>query len=566
MKLELQWLNKDKKENIEPRIFIHDTEKSYGDKNTGNKLIFGDNLLALKALEAEYTGKIKAIYIDPPYNTKNAFDHYDDNKEHSIWLELMYQRLKALQKLLAEDGIIWISIDNQECHYLKVICDEIFGRNSFISDITYERSGSAGLGQSGSFVNTSEHILVYGKNEAKLNNVLGQTPLPLKTKKRYNKVLVSEGEKKLINEFPSKSNKLPVKIFKHSNFSIETISLKKPVERSEEINEEYINNYQRIFRTNNVQKENAFQNSLINEMEKTSLYTVEYTPSRGKYKDQLITLYYYNAELFSWLKDTSFIENDVIFKTNKLTSVWKHEEIPKADLANEGNVEFSRSKKPEQLIKRILELSTNEGDLILDSFLGSGTTAAVAHKMNRKWIGIELGEHALTLCKPRLDRVIDNKDKSGITKSVNWNGGGGYDFYSLAPSLIKEDELGERVINKELTDEQLSRTIALQEGFSFIKEDNYYWKQFKGTEHSYLYVLNDFVSEELMNDIQNSMQKDEFLLLVCRSFDNHIINKFNNIKIKKIDSYRLENYDYAQENYKLNIVEYRDEVDDFESS
>ncbi|PTK31162.1 site-specific DNA-methyltransferase [Staphylococcus hominis] len=564
MKLELQWLHKNKKENIEPRIIIHDKEKSYGDKNTGNKLIFGDNLLALKALEAEYTGKIKAIYIDPPYNTKNAFDHYDDNKEHSIWLELMYQRLKVLQKLLAEDGTIWISIDNQECHYLKVICDEIFGRNSFISDITYERSGSAGLGQSGSFVNTSEHILVYGKNEKKLNNVLGQTPLPLKTKKRYNKVLVSEGEKKLIKEFPSKSNKLPVKIFKHSNFSIETISLKKPEERSEEINEEYINKYQRIFRTNNVQKENAFQNSLINEMEKTSLYTVEYTPSRGKYKDQLITLYYYNAELFSWLKDTSFIENDVIFKTNKLTSVWKHEEIPKADLAKEGNVEFSRSKKPEQLIKRILELSTNEGDLILDSFLGSGTTAAVAHKMNRKWIGIELGEHALTLCKPRLDRVIDNKDKSGITKSVNWNGGGGYDFYSLAPSLIKEDELGERVINKDLTDEQLSRTIALHEGFSLIKEDNYYWKQFKGTEHSYLYVLNDYVSEELLNDIQNSMQKDEFLLLVCRSFDNHIINKFNNIKIKKIDSYRLENYDYAQENYKLNIVEYRDEVDDFE--
>ena len=200
-------------------------------------------------------------------------------------------------------------------------------------------------------------------------------------------------------------------------------------------------NFKNLFRTNNVQKENEFQNNLLKEMDKKYLYTVDYIPSRGKYKDKETTLFYYNAELFAWLKDTAFIENSTIFKTNKLTTVWRHEDIPKADLANEGNVDFPRSKKPEQLIKRILEISTKTGDLVLDSFLGSGTTSAVAQKLGRKWIGIELGDHAYSHCKMRIDKVINGTDQSGISKSNNWQGGGGYKFYELAPSLINIDML-----------------------------------------------------------------------------------------------------------------------------
>ena len=189
-KLELTWIGKDKKEpELEPRILLYDKEKSYGDQNTENMLIHGDNLLALKALEQDYAGRIKCIYIDPPYNINAANPHYDDNIPHSEWLDLIADRVKMLHNLLSNDGIMWISIDDDECHYLKIICDEIFGRTNFIADITYERSGSAGLGQGGVFVKTSEHILVYKKEILNINNILGSTELELKTMKRYNKVL-----------------------------------------------------------------------------------------------------------------------------------------------------------------------------------------------------------------------------------------------------------------------------------------------------------------------------------------------------------------------------------------
>ncbi|MDY4815931.1 MAG: site-specific DNA-methyltransferase, partial [Turicibacter bilis] len=158
-KLELTWIGKGKEPLLEPRILIHDKEKSYGDENTENMLIHGDNLLALKSLEQDYTGQIKCIYIDPPYNIGVANPNYDDNVPHSEWLSLIAERIKILYRLLSNKGLLWISIDDDECHYLKVVCDEIFGRNNFVSDITYERSGSAGLGQGGLFVNTTEHIL-----------------------------------------------------------------------------------------------------------------------------------------------------------------------------------------------------------------------------------------------------------------------------------------------------------------------------------------------------------------------------------------------------------------------
>ena len=160
-KLELTWVGKYEEEELEPRILIEDKSKSYGDPDAENMLIHGDNLLALKALENDYTGRIKCVYIDPPYNTGNAFENYEDNIEHSLWLSMMHNRLYILHKLLSEEGSIWISIDNTEGHYLKVMCDEIFGRDNFVSDITYEKSNVTGLGQGGAIFNTGEKILVY---------------------------------------------------------------------------------------------------------------------------------------------------------------------------------------------------------------------------------------------------------------------------------------------------------------------------------------------------------------------------------------------------------------------
>ena len=555
-KLELTWYGKEKKFKIEPRLLIENKELSNTelDIDTENMLIHGDNLLALKALESKYTGKVKCIYIDPPYNTQNAFEYYDDNLEHSTWLQLMYPRIKLLHSLLAKDGLLWISISDDEHAYLKVICDEIFGRSNFVSDITYERSGSAGLGQGGLFVNNSEHILLYKKDILNVNDVLGQTPLQLKTMKRYNKILVSQGERKLVREFNSASNGLPIKVYQHIGFQIDTISLRSPKEREEEIMEEFVKNFKNLFRTNNVQKENEFQNNLLKEMDKKYLYTVDYIPSRGKYKDKETTLFYYNAELFAWLKDTAFIENSTIFKTNKLTTVWRHEDIPKADLANEGNVDFPRSKKPEQLIKRILEISTKTGDLVLDSFLGSGTTSAVAQKLGRKWIGIELGDHAYSHCKMRIDKVINGTDQSGISKSNNWQGGGGYKFYELAPSLINIDNFGEPVINKEYSADMLASAVALHEGFNYNPSEDIFWKQSIGNENSYLFVTTRHLTVQYIDSIKEMMDNNEYLVIACRSYDKDIEKMYNQITIKKIPLMLLTHCEFGRDNYNLNII------------
>jgi len=431
---------------------------SHGDEDAPNMLIQGDNLEALKALLPYYAGQVKCIFIDPPYNTQSAFEHYDDNLEHAQWLSIMYPRLVLLRELLSEDGSIWATIDDAEGHYLKVIMDEVFGRKKFVADITYERSGSAGLGQGGEFVRNTEHILVYKKGDYEFNEVLGSARLEAKTMKRYNKILLRQGDRELVREFEAKSNGLPVRVYRHTNFDISTISLASFEKREDEIRRTFLENFESLFRTNNVQKENAFQNDLMVGMDKKHLYTVEYTPNRGKNSGNPTTLYYYNAELFAWLKDTAYTEGDQIVKTNKLTTVWAHAEIPKADLANEGGVDFPRSKKPEQLIRRILDLASNLGDLVLDSFLGSGTTAAVAHKMGRRWIGIEMGEHARTHCQPRLAKVIDG-EQGGVSKAVGWQGGGGFRFYQLGPKVF--DDQGR--INPDIKFEHLAAHVWFAE-------------------------------------------------------------------------------------------------------
>ena len=554
-RLELTWIGKGQEPEVEPRILLHDPSKDYGDPDSENMLIHGDNLLALKALEQQYAGQVKCIYIDPPYNTGAAFEYYDDNLEHSIWLGLMYPRIKLLYSLLKDGGSLWVSIDDIECHYLKVILDEVFGRNALVADITYERSGSAGLGQGGLFVNTSEHILIYAKGAFSYNKILGSTLLEFKTMKRYNKVLVQEGTRELVDEFISKSNGKPVRIYRHTDFEIRTISLRDFEHREREIRAEFLADFERLFRTNNVQKENQFQNELMSRMDKQYLYTVDYIPSRGKNKDKPTTLYYYNAELFAWLKDTAYVEDGNIVKTNNLTTVWRHEDIPKAVLANEGGVDFPRSKKPEQLIKRILQIATNEGDLVLDSFLGSGTTAAVAHKMHRRYIGVEMGNHAYTHCKVRLDSVIDNTDPRGITSSTNWHGGGGYKFYELAPTLIVKDKHGNDVFSDKYNAQMLVAAVAKVNGYFYAPDPDVFWKQGYSQDNSFIYVTTQYLTATMLDSLAKEVDAFESLLICAPAFDVGLNKRYDNITVKKIPQSVLDKCEYGVDNYNLNIVE-----------
>lgn len=553
-KLELTWIGKGEEPQLEPRILIENPEYSYGDPNTENMLIHGDNLLALKALEQDYAGKVKCIYIDPPFNTGQAFEYYDDNIEHSLWLNLMYNRVKILYRLLDPNGMFWIHLDDAEIHYTKVMLDEIFGRKNFVSHITYERSAVAGLGQGGYLVDTTEHILLYRKGNLPLKQNLSSAEIELNTIKRYNKYVESKGTKKLIKEFSSKSNGLPVKVFEHENFIIKSYSLRDFEKRKGEILKFYRNNLDILFRGNRVQKENAFQNELISGMDKSKFYSVEYTPSRGKFENTETTLYYYNSELLSWLSDTCYVEDGRIVKSQKMTSLWKHDEIPKADIANEGGVYFPRGKKPEQLLKRIIEMSTDPGDIILDSFLGSGATIAAAHKLGRRYIGIELGNQAITHVYPRLKNIIDGKDGTGISKAVNWQGGGGFKFYTLAPSLLKKDKFGQWVISDAYNADMLAAAMAKQEGFKYNPSETQFWKQGNSSEQDFIFTTTQFVTVQQLEVIAEDMQTGESLLICCKAFQAACKNKFPNITIKKIPQLLLNRCEFGKDDYSLNIV------------
>ncbi len=399
-----------------------------------NLIIKGNNLLALHSLKKQFVGKVKLIYIDPPYNTGNDDFGYNDNYKHSTWLTFMKNRLKISKDLLEENGSIFISLDDTESAYCKILADEIFGRENYLATIAYQRSGSAGLGQGGKFVvNTAESILVYAKNKQKFiaYDLDSGVPLEIKHMKRYNSILQDKGNKEFLFSFKSKSTGEDVKIYKHLQFKISTIPLSNFEKRRKEILSEYLKNFDKIFRLNIPQAENKFQHILISKMTDDDLYSVEYLVSRGKNKGKIIINYYYKRQLLAWLKSSAIIKNEEIIKTNKLTDFWAHSDIPKADLANEGDVTLLRGKKPEQLLKRILDVASQKNDIILDYHVGSGTTCAVAHKMGRQYIGIEQLDYEDNDSVKRLQNVI-NGDKSGISKSVNWQGGGNFVYFELA--------------------------------------------------------------------------------------------------------------------------------------
>lgn len=380
------------------RLLQTDGSQDGGSADPRNMLIQGDNLDALKALLPYYAGSVKCIYIDPPYNTKSAFEHYDDNLEHSQWLAMIYPRLVLLRDLLAEDGSIWVSINDNEGHYLRVIMDEILGRKNFISNVVWQKRYSASNDAFG-ISESHDHIIVYAKSKVfwKPNRL--------------------------------DRDKSSLKAYKNPD-----------------------NDPRGLWRADNYKCNKNYK-------ERPSLYYKIKQPNTGKDIWPLKTaVWRYNEERHLknaqenriwWGKDGNneipaykrFLKD--VDKGAVPQSVWTWDEIGhNQDAKREAQLlmkadPFS-TPKPERLIQRILHIATNPGDLVLDSFLGSGTTSAVAHKMGRRWIGIEMGDHALTHCKSRMDKVIAG-EQGGISKSVEWQGGGGYRFCSLGASVFDED-------------------------------------------------------------------------------------------------------------------------------
>jgi len=559
-KLELTWIGKENRPRLEPRILLEDHSLSHHAPHRvsendifDNRLIFGDNLLALKALEQEFTGKVKCIYIDPPFNTGQAFEYYDDGLEHSLWLSLMRDRFELLYRLLSDTGLFWIHLDDSEVHYCKVVLDEIFQRSNFVAHITYERSGAAGLGLGGFIVNTGESILLYKKGTLPIKKVLSFQELDVKTMKRYNKALVDEGKRELVFEFTSKSNGLPVRLYKHTGFTINTISLNKFEAREEEIRTEFANYFDQLFRTNQIQKENEFQRDLVSRMDKRFLYTVDYIPSRGKNEGSQTTLYYFNAELFAWLRDTAQLDNGHIVKSSSITNVWTHSEIPKADIANEGGIDFPRGKKPEQLLQRIIEISSEPDDLVLDSFAGSGTTGAVAHKMGRRWIMIELGDHCHTHIIPRLKKVIDAVDLRGITETVDWQGGGGFRYFRLAPSLLEKDRWGNWVINKQYNAAMLAEAACKLENFTYAPSEVHYWQHGHSSETDFIYVTTQSLTHEQLQALSEEVGSRRTLLVLCAAYRAYAGDLYPNLTIKKIPQAVLARCEYGHDDYSLQV-------------
>jgi adenine-specific DNA-methyltransferase len=560
-KLELTWVGKDNRPRLEPRILLEDPVKSHhaahrvSDNDIfDNRLIFGDNLLALKALEQEFAGEVRLVYIDPPFNTGQAFEHYDDGLEHSTWLDLMAKRLDILKRLLRRDGVIVVHLDQEEVHYLKIALDEIFGRWNFLGQIAYERSGVSGLGQGGAFVvNTHEYLLWYSADRSlyKAEDLSGSGTLEPKDMKRYNRILIAPGVRKEVARFDAPSTGEPVVVYKHEGAQINTISLKNFNDRKEEILEEYISNFDGVHRLTSVQKENEFQNRILSYCQ-GGLYSADYLVSRGKKEGERITAYYQNGQVFVWLKDTAQIIDGAITRTGKLSDFWTHKDIPKADLANEGGVDFRRGKKPEKLLERVIRMATKPGDLVLDSFAGSGSTGAVAHKMGRRWIMAELGEHCHTHIIPRLKKVIDGEDKGGVTEAVGWQGGGGFRYFRLAPSLLETDKWGREVISKAYNAEMLAEALCKVEGFTYAPSDAVYWQHGHSTERDFIYVTTQALGVEQLQQLSEELGSERSLLVLCSAFRGNP-DRWPNLTVKKIPNHIRSRCEWGHDDYSLNV-------------
>lgn len=545
-KLELTWINKGVRPKLEPRILLEESEKSYHaahrvseDDIFDNRLIFGDNLLALKALEAEFAGKVKCIYIDPPYNTGSAFEHYDDALEHSTWLGLMRDRLEVLRRLLSPQGFICCHIDDSEGHYLKVLMDEVFGRSNYLVTMYVQvRYADKTLKQDMAFHKQVEQVHVYRRD-------YGATPIQksksLSLEKFCHYVTIAGPGREVV------LGGKKVEIFAAGEWKVQ----KKEGSKT---------GLKEIWATGSILDGNSsgrfFRDYISGRVEQDglgALYKVE-----GIGDDGLGYRYLTGPARAGATKGKYFqgiplakLEPDADEQTSPIENFY--------DLAanfgncrHEGGVDFRSGKKPEALLEIILQHFSAPGDIVLDSFAGSGSTGAVAHKMGRRWIMVELGEHCHTHIIPRLKKVIDGDDAGGITDSVGWKGGGGFRYFRVAPSLLQQDRWGNWIINKEYNAEMLAAAICKLEGFTYAPNDAHYWQHGYSTEADFIYVTTQTLNGDQLQALSDEVGEGRSLLVCCAAYRGSA-DRFANLTLKKIPKMVLSKCEWGHDDYSLNV-------------
>lgn len=517
-KLELTWIGKDERLKLEPRILLEDPEKSYhashrvSDEDVyDNVLIHGDNLLALKALEQEYAGKIKCVFIDPPYNTGSAFEHYDDGVEHSLWLSLMRDRLEIIKALMSEDGSLWITIDDNEAHYLKVLCDEVFGRANFVASIAWQKVFAK---KNKALISGShDHILVVSKN----------------TGSWCRNLLPREG--KALEAFKNPDDD-PRGSWQSVSYSVQSEDAEKRKPYRYEID---LPNGKKA-----VPPTGRHWNGLP---ARTNELIADNRLWFGRAGDKAPRLKVFLSEVQGGIVPDTWWTHE---------NAGSNQDSKKEMLQLFPDSEPFSTPKPEKLLQRIVTIATNRGDYVLDSFAGSGTTGAVAHKMGRRWIQVELGDHCHTHIVPRLQKVIDGNDSGGITDSVDWKGGGGFRYYCLAPSLLSKDAWGNWIISDKYNPEMLAEAICKHEGFIYAPSDSVYWQHGHSTERDYIYVTTQTLSRAQLEAISEEVGEDNTLLVCCGAFRVKR-EAFPNLTLKKIPNAVLNRCEFGRDDYSLAI-------------
>ncbi|KYG66451.1 DNA methyltransferase [Bdellovibrio bacteriovorus] len=543
-RLELDWVGKDEKFILEPRILIEKETLSVGAKTTQNLLIHGDNLLGLKALENDFSGKIQCVYIDPPFNTQQAFEHYDDGLEHSLWLSMMKARLEIIHKLICASGSLFIHIDDNELGYLIALADEVFGRNNRISIITFKQGAATGhKAINKGVVNTSNFILIYAKNKSEWKNKKIFTARDRDS--RYDQFILNRdqpiGKWKMIPLRQAFLESLGISAKEAKGISKEDFE--------SQISTFVLNNPDSV-----VQLARPDYKSVGEQVRKMiDLSAANPTKFYHLQREQHSDMYFLKGKRLLFYSQKLKEVDGQLVAGEPLTTIW--DDLLSNNLHNEGGVKLPKGKKPEALIKRVIEMSTDKGDYVLDSFGGSGTTGAVAHKMDRKWIMIELGQQCEELIVPRLSSVISGKDDSGVTSACNWKGGGGFKFMTLAPSLLEKDDRGNWVISKKYDATMLAAAVCKHEGFKFHPDQKVYWKQGYSTEKDFIFVTTQFLTAEHLQRIHDQLKPDETLLISAKAFKVPA-NKFDRITLKKIpQSLLTRGVEFGRDNYSLNIKE-----------
>ena len=546
-KLELTWIGKDQRPRLEPRILLEDPARSYHAKQRvtdgdlfDNRLIKGDNLLALKALEAEFAGKVKCVFIDPPYNTGSAFTHYDDGLEHSIWLGLMRDRLDVIRRLLSDDGSLWITIDDNEAHYLKVLCDEIFGRANFVSNVVWQKKSSPQANATW-LSDSHDHVLVFARNKTLFR------PRLLPRTDEQNAIYEHSDENDGIDSSGNWYGRGP---WFPGDFTLSLASGQRGKQFAKTGQSDNIYPIEtpsgRVVHPASGRAWAYVQSSFQRLLEEKRVHF-------GKKNDSKPTIKRFLSEIEG---------NGVVAMTT-----WHYSDVGENRTAAQEVKVFNESDpfatpKPEKLLHRVIHLSTNPGDLVLDSFAGSGTTGAVAHKMGRRWIMVELGEHCHTHIVPRLQKVINGQDPGGVTQASGWQGGGGFRYYELAPTLLATDRWGNLVINPAYDAAMLAAAMCKLEGFSYAPSEVLWWQQGHSSERDYIYVTTQTLSTEqldaLCSEVGADLNNPRSLLVCCGAYRGvtatQAAERWPNLTIKKIPKMVRDRCEWGHDDYSLNVA------------